>query len=129
MDTIWDDPLRIVTHHDGNDDLETLLQTRAILPPKTTWTRQIIERSFEGAGIEVRTLIETNNLETIRRMVEIGLGWSVLPATMLSPSLRTVPTSRLMIHRQLGVIRHRKRSISNAANAMIGLLKQKEERL
>ena len=126
MEVIWHDPLRVVTAHDCRQDLETLLQTRAILPPRNTWTRQIIEHRFEEAGIEIRTLIETNNLETIRKMVEIGLGWSILPATMLSPSLRAMPADTLELHRRLGIIHHHKRSIGNAAAAMIELLKRKK---
>ncbi len=124
-DVIWQDPLTVVTAHDTKCDDTTLLESRAILPPRTTWTRQIIDHYFDNAGIEISTLIETNNLETIRRMVEIGLGWSVLPATMLSPSLRAVRIQGLTLQRQLGLVRHRRRSNSNAATAMIALLKQR----
>ncbi len=126
MDVVWEDPLCIVIAREHDDDLDALLRRDAILPPRATWTRRLIDRSFEQAGIEVHTLIETNNLETIRRMVEIGLGWSVLPATMLSPALREV-AAPLTLHRRLGIIHHRRRSIGNAATAMIELLKQKRE--
>ena len=125
-DVIWEDTLEVVTAHDTAVTGENLLATSAILPPRSTWTRQLIDRSFENAGITIRTLIETNNLETIRRMVEIGLGWSVLPATMLSPSLRITPSDIPGLSRQLGIIRHRKRTPSNAGAAMIELLKRKE---
>ncbi len=125
-DVIWKDALAVVAAHDTPAAEEELFATRAILPPRSTWTRQLIDRSFEGAGITIRTLIETNNLETIRRMVEIGLGWSVLPTTMLSPSLRIAPTQISGLNRQLGIIRHRKRTSSNAGMAMIELLKRRE---
>ena len=125
-DVIWKDPLAIVTARDTPAAGEALFTTSAILPPRSSWTRQLIDRSFANAGITIRTLIETNNLETIRRMVEIGLGWSVLPATMFSSALRTTPTEIPGLSRELGIIRHRKRTPSNAGAAMIELLKRKE---
>jgi DNA-binding transcriptional LysR family regulator len=129
---IWHDPLVIVV---SNEDLlareagvsrEQLLQRRAILPQMNTFTRSIVTRQFQQTGHEIRTIMETNNLETIRKMVEIGLGWSALPETMLSPALTSLTVAGVRLSRSLGLIRHRNRSLSNAAQAMSKLLKQEK---
>ena len=54
-----------------------------------------------------------------------GLGWSLLPTTMLSKNLLPLETG-LTLQRELGLVLHRKRSLSNAANAMRRLIEQSE---
>lgn len=129
---IWHDPLRIVAAQETagmagyTEASRFLMETSAILPPKSTWTRQIIDQYLEERNITAHTMLETNNLETIRKMVEIGLGWSILPATMLSPALRVVTVDGMTPSRQLGIVHHRQRTLSNAASAMVNLLQQEE---
>jgi DNA-binding transcriptional LysR family regulator len=55
-------------------------------------------------------------------MVSIGLGWSVLPKTLLDETLCGLNLSGQMMSRNLGVVMHRERSLSNAANAFLQLL-------
>ena len=66
--------------------------------------------------------MSTNYLETIKMMVTIGLGWSILPATMIEAPLRSIPLKEIQLERQLGYIYHRSRSLSNAAQAFITTL-------
>ena len=54
-------------------------------------------------------------------MVEIGLGWSVLPETLVR-GLHVMPFEAIIIERELGYIHHTKRSLSNAAVAFLGLM-------
>ena len=65
--------------------------------------------------------MSTNYLETISTMVEIGLGWSVLPETLVR-DLHVMPFEQISIHRELGYIHHMKRSLSNAAVAFLALM-------
>ena len=65
--------------------------------------------------------MSTNYLETISTMVEIGLGWSVLPETLVR-DLHVMPIKSIIIERELGYIHHMKRSLSNAAVAFLGLM-------
>ena len=54
-------------------------------------------------------------------MVEIGLGWSVLPETLVR-DLHVMPFEEVSIERELGYIHHMKRSLSNAAVGFLGLM-------
>ena len=54
-------------------------------------------------------------------MVEIGLGWSVLPETLVR-DLYVMPFDQVTIARELGYIHHTNRSLSNAAVEFLNLL-------
>ena len=79
---------------------------------------------FYQRGLTLPLKLATNYLETIKMMVSIDLGWSVLPQSMLDNSLQTLTVERLQLSRELGLIHHRGRSLSNAAHAFIQLLSQ-----
>lgn len=128
--TIWRDPLVVVVaadHELANEaavDLARLAALPAILPDRTTYTGQLIEELFRQRELSLQIFMATNYLETIKMMVSIGLGWSVLPLTMLDDSLTRLQCDDLQIARELGYVRHRQRRLSNAATAMIKLLEQ-----
>ena len=67
--------------------------------------------------------MSTNYLETIHMMVAIGLGWSVLPASMLDQQVKVLAVPGVSIRRELGVVTHPSRSPSNAARCFIDLLR------
>jgi DNA-binding transcriptional LysR family regulator len=64
----------------------------------------------------------TNYLETIRMMASVGLGWTVLPRTMLDDTLVALPLKDGLVSRNLGVVYHEGRSLSRAAQAFIEVL-------
>jgi DNA-binding transcriptional LysR family regulator len=101
---------------------EDLAEQPAILPAPTTFTRQIAEQEFRGLGLELDIALSTNYLETIKMLVSVGMGWSLLPATMLDQQLQLLRVPGLALQRALGVVHHRERTLSNAATALIGLL-------
>ncbi|PKM21296.1 MAG: LysR family transcriptional regulator, partial [Gammaproteobacteria bacterium HGW-Gammaproteobacteria-14] len=68
--------------------------------------------------------MSTNYLETIHMMVAIGLGWSVLPASMLDEQVCVLQVPNVTIGRQLGVVTHPSRSPSNAARCFVELLRK-----
>lgn len=125
---IWRDPLCVVVcrNHPLLDrtrvTLKNLAQQVAVLPSESTFTRRIVEGLFQKAGLNINVAIETNYLETIRMMVGIGLGWSVLPATMVNDDVEILSVPQLQLERQLGVVFHPAHSLSNAAQAMIRVL-------
>lgn len=125
---IWQDPLCVVVckGHPLLDrsrvSLKDLAQHVAVLPSESTFTRRIVESLFLKAKLDINVAISTNYLETIRMMVSIGLGWSVLPATMANDDVEVLPVSQLQVERQLGVVCHPDHSLSNAAQAMIRVL-------
>ncbi|MDH5396406.1 MAG: LysR family transcriptional regulator substrate-binding protein, partial [Gammaproteobacteria bacterium] len=57
-------------------------------------------------------------LETIKMMVSVGLGWSVLPRSMLNKELTTLSIEGINLKRRLGMVWHSGHTLSNAAKAM-----------
>lgn len=125
---IWRDPLCVVAGKQhplaekSKVTLKQLSQHLAVLPSESTFTRRIVESTFQTAGLGINVAISTNYLETIRMMVGIGLGWSVLPATMVNDDVEVLTVPQLQLERQLGVVCHPDHSLSNAAQAMIKVL-------
>lgn len=124
---IWDDPLEILVSAEhpladrAEASLEDLVQHAAVLPGADTYTRSILLEALRPAGLAPRVVMCTDYLETLRMLVAAGLGWSLLPAAMAAPELVTLHTP-LQLSRELGIVEHRARSRSNAAEAMVQLL-------
>lgn len=126
---IWQDPLQLVAaadhplaRSDASLNLDLLSQYPAILPGLGTYTGRMIKAFFDRHGLPLNASMATNYLETIKMMVSVGLGWGMLPATMIDHSLRPLACPGLTITRQLGYIHHREKSLSNATRAFVGLL-------
>lgn len=126
---IWHDPLQFICAPDHalaeieQPSLNDLAQYPVILPGINTYTGRIIQNLFESQGVPLKAPMSTNYLETISTMVEIGLGWSMLPETLIK-NLHVMPSEHNLVARELGYIHHTKRSLSNAAVAFIKMLEQ-----
>jgi DNA-binding transcriptional LysR family regulator len=133
LETIWDDPLVFMVAADHplaggtNLKLDELLHYPAVLPSTNTYTRGILERAVRERGLELRIDMETNYLETLQMLVASGLGWSLLPRTQLNDQVDVVQVKGIDLSRQLGAVTHEKRSLSNAAAAMIGACRGAEQ--
>lgn len=127
---IWPDPLSLVISHQhplkqiSEIDIAALAKYPAILPSHGTYTREVIEEAFRPAGLKLKIGMSTNYLETIKMLVMVGLGWSVLPNTMLSKELQAIRIREIALRRELGIVRHQSRTLSNAAQALIGVVKR-----
>lgn len=125
---VWNDPLTVAValdHPLANKRAVTLQQLQgytAIPPGLSTYTGQIIKRLFDEAGLKMDVAMSTNYMETIKVMVSIGLGWSILPATLVDDSIKALALQGHNLHRTLGCVHHRNRSLSNAAQAFIAVL-------
>jgi DNA-binding transcriptional LysR family regulator len=128
MTRIWEDPLAIVTaaSHDfcnvSTPTLDALLGYPAILPTQEDFTRQTIDDVIGRKGRTIKIGLETNYLETIKMMVSIGLGWSALPHTMLDDTLAVHEFTGIHLARELGTIVDPRRTLTNAARAMMEML-------
>jgi len=130
---IWPDPLDVVVGPDhplagaGRVPIQRLSEYPAVLPARGTYTREVMERAFAPSGVALRVGMSTNYLETIKMLVAVGLGWSILPRTMLDSDLIAITVPGLRLSRRLGTVRHRARTLSNAARALIELLEDTAE--
>ncbi|MCB1795886.1 MAG: LysR family transcriptional regulator substrate-binding protein, partial [Candidatus Competibacteraceae bacterium] len=75
-------------------------------------------------GVTPLVAFSTNYLETIKMMVAVGLGWSILPRTMRDADLVELNVDGLRLERALGVVRHTGRTLSNAARAILDTLRE-----
>lgn len=105
-------------------DLAVLSEMPAILPDLNTFTGRLVKECFDNAGLSLRLNMATNYLETIKMMVSVGLGWSVLPETLIDEHMVKLRISKVNLERQLGVVQHQKRSLGNAARAFYSILEQ-----
>lgn len=106
--------------------LAQLAATPAILPEPDTITFKLIERVFNQAGLNLYAPMPTNYLETIKMMVSVGMGWSMLPRTLLDENLAVLDWPASPIQRALGLVYLRQRTLSNAAKAFIEILVEQE---
>lgn len=124
---VWHDPMHIVVASDHSLSSNTsitrkqLLSEPSILPSSGTYTRSLINTAL-GPTDKINILMETNYLETIKAMVKIGLGWGVLPDSMLDNSLLTLSVKKIKMQRELGTVSHKARTFSSPANALLEML-------
>lgn len=124
---IWPDPLFFVCAADhplaavARPTLATLAEQPLILPGSATNTSALVREVFAAEQLALQSAISTNYLETIKTMVAIGMGWSLLPATLCS-ELHPLQVDCPPIVRQLGYLHLAQRTLSNAAQAFVTLL-------
>lgn len=129
-EVIWHDPLSFVisaSHKNAkpkNISVKKLQTLPAILPAKNTFTRERLEQALGLNEQNLNIAMETNYLETIKMMVSIGLGWSVLPTSMLNNELTQLHVKGVEFERLLGVVTHEHRTLSNAARKMMQALQR-----
>jgi len=125
---VWRDQLVFMCAADhplatqGKVYIEQLPDYPAILPDMSTFTGRIVKSLFEERGLTLNVSMSTNYLETIKMLISAGLGWSMLPISMLDPSLKVINVPNVTIERQLGVIHHIQRTLSNAGKAFLECL-------
>ena len=103
-------------------DPHELSQYAAILPDKGTFTREIVDQYFSDLQINYQVKLSSNYLETIKMMVSVGLGWSVLPETMLDKNLTILTIEQFDVCRSLGIVHHASRTLSQPASKMFELV-------
>jgi DNA-binding transcriptional LysR family regulator len=104
--------------------IEDLSGCPAIMPDANTYTTRLVRKVFDQQQQTLDVTMVTNHLDTIKMMVSIGLGWGVLPETMLDEKLSSLDVDTPTLTRPLGCIYHRQRSLNNAASRFLDSLKQ-----
>ncbi|CCK76014.1 MAG: LysR family transcriptional regulator [Oleispira antarctica] len=99
----------------------------AILPEANTFTFKLLVEKFKQQNLTLHTPMPTNYLETIKMLVSVGLGWSLLPESMLDNAeeigLAELKIEQITLTRPLGFLYLQDRTLSNAAKAFIALIK------
>jgi molybdate transport repressor ModE-like protein len=96
-------------------------------------TRRALDRVFRQHGIKVQYIVEMDNIETIKRVVEVGSGLSIVPEPAIAQevkndTLRAIQFSDETLMRPLGIVLKRGRRFTPAVQEFIDLLKDKSSR-
>ena len=122
---IWNDPMSFICGQGHPLSRlkkvlpEDLSKHNAILPSQSTLTYRVVESIFKENKLKLKANIPTNYLETMKMMATVGMGWSVLPNTMIDDELSILPLAYKPVSRTLGAVSYQKKSLSNAAKAFI----------
>jgi DNA-binding transcriptional LysR family regulator len=123
---IWHDPMSLV--FPGNHPLRSLKTIRLrdvvrygmILPESGTTTRQVIDSAFMKKNLQMNVTMEVAYIETIKVLVKVGLGISVLPDKAVEDEVAAGTLFRSAIQdagfsRSLGVLYLKDKFISRPA--------------
>ncbi len=94
-------------------------------------TRKATDKILKAKGVEVRKVAEFDNIETIKRAVEVGFGLAIVPQPAVSDDARN---GRLVVIdlaekywvRPIGVIYRSDRTLSLAARKFVELLEKNQ---
>ena len=91
-------------------------------------TRRATDRLLKRKGVSVRYVMELDNIETIKRVVEIGVGIALVPEPAIkqevkSRTLAAIQLSDEALYRPLGILHRRGRHFTPAIERFIAELK------
>lgn len=90
-------------------------------------TRKAMDRIFRANGIDVKKVAEFDNIETIKRAVEVGFGMAIVPEPAVAEAkkagtLAVIDLAEKYWVRSVGVIHRSDRQLSLAARKFVDLL-------
>jgi DNA-binding transcriptional LysR family regulator len=94
-------------------------------------TRKAIDKILRSYGVEVNKVAEFDNIETIKRAVEVGFGIAIVPHPAVTNSfpgeqLAVIKLAEKELFRPVGVIFRNDRTLSLAAKKFVQLLEARE---
>ena len=135
IEDFWKDKLVLICHPDHplaerkRVRLRDLAGEKFISFEPDLPTRKVIDRLLREQGVKIEHAMEFDNIETVKRAVEIENGISLVPQTSVADetrngSLVAIEIESLDMWRPLGVLYRRHRAISPAQQQFVALLKE-----
>lgn len=95
-------------------------------------TRKALDKEMKEAGVRVARGMEFDNIETVKRAVEIENGISIVPEKSVATeskagTLKVVPIRQPSLVRPLGLVQKRTRAVSPAMREFIAILKDERK--
>jgi DNA-binding transcriptional LysR family regulator len=124
---VWTDPMKCVAAKDHPLSSYKIITRKqlsehgVLLQSHSTHTRNIIDNTLK-LGSDTKIIMESNYLETIKAMIQHGLGWGVLPESMIDDSLQILKIKGIKMERHLGILLHASRTLSSPAKALLKTL-------
>jgi DNA-binding transcriptional LysR family regulator len=115
---------------DTTVDIEKLPLHKFIAFEQSVPTREHIDHLLEQSNIALRPIMEFDNIETVKRAVEINSGISILPRTAISQemangTLRAISFADANFVRPTGIIIRKHKVLSKAARYLLELLQNR----
>ena len=134
-----DEPLVLVCNpnhplaKESQIDIHRLQFERFIAFDKDVPTRAWIDSILERYNIVVRPVMEFDNIETIKRAIEIKSGISIMPQTAIlqeisSGTIKAIPFSNENFIRPTGIIVRKDKIFGQAGRYLIELLRKKSQK-
>jgi LysR family transcriptional regulator, transcriptional activator of the cysJI operon len=94
-------------------------------------TRKAIDRIFRNHRVTIRRTMEFDNIETVKRAVEIDDGISIVPLTTIEKerklgSLISIEIESADMWRPIGLLQRRNKAQSSATRAFVTMLKKQD---
>jgi DNA-binding transcriptional LysR family regulator len=94
---------------------------------ESTPTRRLVEIHLQRAGVSVRIVQHLDNVETMKRAVEVGTGIAIVPRCAVLREVRegtlvAVPLGEGGLERPVAVIHRKGKALNSAAQKMIEVL-------
>jgi DNA-binding transcriptional LysR family regulator len=107
--------------------------TERLIFPKTGFTRQLLDKLFRPYRSTLHVTMELPSIGMIKRFVAADLGVSLISEGFArdfvrSGDLKLVPIEGLDLHRELGLVYRRDRSLPRSAIAFIELARNRATR-
>nr|WP_222622545.1 LysR family transcriptional regulator [Ramlibacter albus] len=124
-----DEPLVVITHRGttGTTDKAVLENTPYVRFNRGARVGQMIDREITRRKIDVRSVMEIDNLEGVIAMVANGLGTSIVPArevkNQFPRTIRTLPFGKPPLSRRLGILVPRDTPRGHLADLLLDALK------
>lgn len=135
VETVWKDKLVMICPpghelaQQKSIELKQLDGQRFISFEPDLPTRKALDEMLKQAGVEVKEVMEFDNIETVKRGVQIEQALSIVPqdsvkAEIESGVLCKIDIAAQDVWRPLGVVRRRTKAITPAMREFISLLKE-----
>lgn len=136
MRPLFDDELVLVTPPDhpfagvGEVDVTEIHREKLILFDRASSYYDLTQALFRSVGVMPRAVIELDNIEAAKRMVERGLGVALLPGTAVAGSLATGSlcevrmTGAPPIRRTMVLVERLRGSVPETVGPFVGLLER-----
>ncbi|QGO04535.1 HTH-type transcriptional activator CmpR [Piscirickettsia salmonis] len=103
-------------------EITRLSQIPLIAPEKVNIYYDILNDIRHEYGIESKIISNINMLETIKKMVEAEIGWSIFPKHLIDQNLREISFVKKRFYADLVCIYHKKRELSKPAKEMVNCI-------
>ena len=107
-------------------DLKTIATEPLLALERGSMSRLVMEEAFSQSGVEMNVSMNLGSVEVIKRFVEIGFGIGIVPQVAVvreteEGNLVAIPMRRIK-PREIGLVFHRSRHRSAAANALVKIM-------